>query len=293
MADDLIAHLRDGRQCGLRRHGDAGAPVLLLLHGTPGSRLVSDQIVDPITDAGLQLVTLDRPGYGQSSPDYPRSFARFAEDVGELAEQGGWGRFAVAGVSGGGAHALALGRYLAGQLAACVVLAGAVPVVGPPPPGPNRLPIRVMRVSPTRFRGLSHLMTAGAIRALRDPARTDKMLDRMLAKLPEADRQRLAKPGAREGLVANLREAFAQGGRATAEESLLVGGDWGFEGSEITATVHWWHGEDDRNVSAEAARAFAGDLPQAHWHGVAGGHAAWMDHLDAIIEQTKEALTCH
>lgn len=292
MGDDLIVQLRDGRQYGLRRHGDASAPVLLLLHGTPGSRLVSGQIADPITQAGLQLVTLDRPGFGQSSPDYPRSFRRFADDIAELAEQQAWGRFVVAGVSGGGAHALALGRYLADQLASCVVLAGAVPVQGPPPPGPNRLPIRVMRLSPTLFRGLNHLMTASAIRALRDPARTDKLIDRMLARLPESDRQRLSRPGAREGLVANLREAFAQGGRATAEESLLIGGDWGFDAAEIATTVHWWHGQDDRNVGAEAARDFAAAIPQVHWHGVQGGHAAWMDHLAAITQQIREDLKC-
>ena len=50
------------------RAGPADAPLLLLVHGTPGSAASwADYLLHP--PAGLQVVALDRPGFGQSGPD--------------------------------------------------------------------------------------------------------------------------------------------------------------------------------------------------------------------------------
>lgn len=47
--------------------GPADAPLLLLVHGTPGSAASwADYLLDP--PPGLQVMALDRPGFGQSGP---------------------------------------------------------------------------------------------------------------------------------------------------------------------------------------------------------------------------------
>ena len=50
------------------RAGPADAPLLVLVHGTPGSAASwADYLLHP--PAGVQVVALDRPGFGQSGPD--------------------------------------------------------------------------------------------------------------------------------------------------------------------------------------------------------------------------------
>jgi pimeloyl-ACP methyl ester carboxylesterase len=50
------------------RAGDAHAPRLILVHGTPGSATAwSDYLTTP--PAGLEVVALDRPGFGRSGPE--------------------------------------------------------------------------------------------------------------------------------------------------------------------------------------------------------------------------------
>jgi pimeloyl-ACP methyl ester carboxylesterase len=50
------------------RAGDSAGPRLLLVHGTPGSASGwADYLVNP--PQGMEVVALDRPGFGQSGPD--------------------------------------------------------------------------------------------------------------------------------------------------------------------------------------------------------------------------------
>ena len=50
------------------RAGDPAGPRLLLVHGTPGSATAwADYLVTP--PKGMEVVAIDRPGFGQSGPD--------------------------------------------------------------------------------------------------------------------------------------------------------------------------------------------------------------------------------
>jgi pimeloyl-ACP methyl ester carboxylesterase len=50
------------------RAGDPAGPLVVLVHGTPGSATAwADYLLDP--PPGLDVVALDRPGFGQSGPD--------------------------------------------------------------------------------------------------------------------------------------------------------------------------------------------------------------------------------
>jgi pimeloyl-ACP methyl ester carboxylesterase len=64
---DGAIRLRDGRQLAYSEWGDlAGTPVLLML-GTPTSRLLCPD-EDTTVAAAVRLITFDRPGYGLSDP---------------------------------------------------------------------------------------------------------------------------------------------------------------------------------------------------------------------------------
>lgn len=49
-------------------NGDAGGARLILVHGTPGAASIwADYVAEP--PAGVEVVALDRPGFGRSGPD--------------------------------------------------------------------------------------------------------------------------------------------------------------------------------------------------------------------------------
>ena len=86
---DRVVTLRDGRRIGLTAFGDPMAQrIVLLCHPAPGSGGFDP---DPaITSSwGVHVVSVDRPGYGSSTPlpdDRRPSIGRWADDLAEYIE---------------------------------------------------------------------------------------------------------------------------------------------------------------------------------------------------------------
>ena len=102
-----VFSLPDGRKLGYKVIGK-GKPVLYF-HGTASSRL-EIMLLKKLATAKLQIIGIDRPGYGLSTFKYRKDLQDFNSDVNYLTDYLGIERFAVLGWSGGGAFALA---YLA------------------------------------------------------------------------------------------------------------------------------------------------------------------------------------
>jgi pimeloyl-ACP methyl ester carboxylesterase len=98
--------LSDGRRVAYCEWGHPRGRPLVLCHGAPGSRVFAP---DPETtaDAGVRLITLDRPGYGRSEPLTGRQILDWPADVEYLTTALGVHEFDVAGHSSGGPYALA------------------------------------------------------------------------------------------------------------------------------------------------------------------------------------------
>lgn len=98
---------------------DGGVP-LLFLHGTPGSRLKFSAVHEPGKRAGISVIAPDRWGYGGTPVPAggARSLADFACHMGQLMDHLKVGRFAVAGVSGGGPYAMAVAAHLPTRVSA-------------------------------------------------------------------------------------------------------------------------------------------------------------------------------
>lgn len=129
MADrtSQLVHAPDGRTITVAEWGDpSGAPVLQL-HGTPGSRLDRHPDETLVREAGVRLVTFDRPGYGGSDRHRGRRVVECVPDVEAIADALGFARFAVTGASGGGPHALAVAVRLAARVTAVSCTGGVAP----------------------------------------------------------------------------------------------------------------------------------------------------------------------
>jgi pimeloyl-ACP methyl ester carboxylesterase len=72
---------KDGRTLAVEDAGDrAGRPVLVHL-GTPNSRHLYGRTVADAAARGLRLISYDRPGYGESTPQPGRTMTRIAVPV--------------------------------------------------------------------------------------------------------------------------------------------------------------------------------------------------------------------
>lgn len=129
MTRAIDVDLPDGRSI---RAFDVGAPTpdaltVVWHHGSPHT----GEPIEPLTAAaqarGLRLVTYARPGYGGSTPNPDREVASAAADVAAIADALGVDRFAVAGYSGGGPHALACAAMLPERVTAAATLACVAP----------------------------------------------------------------------------------------------------------------------------------------------------------------------
>src|SRR4030088_2968465 len=98
---DEVLRLPDGRRLAWAEWGRPDGPPAVLLHSSPGSRLLDP---DPAATeaAGARLITVDRPGFGGSDPAPDPTMAGFAADLAALADRLGLRPVALVGWCRGG-----------------------------------------------------------------------------------------------------------------------------------------------------------------------------------------------
>jgi pimeloyl-ACP methyl ester carboxylesterase len=96
--------LPDNRKLGYTITGH-GTPIIYF-HGTASSRLETLLLTQLTITHSLQLIGIDRPGYGLSTYKPRRNIQDFNPDVNALTQHLGFKQFGILGWSGGGAFAL-------------------------------------------------------------------------------------------------------------------------------------------------------------------------------------------
>ncbi len=266
--------LADGRSLSYDRLGDpAGTPVMVM-HGWGDSRLARPNDA-PTAATGADMVFVDRPGAGQSSPHPERTLLSWADDVTALAGHLGWTRFAVIGWSGGGPHALACAWRLQDRISRVVLVACAPPLSDHP---------ELLRHVHPKFRILTslakldrelavRLMTLTVEGYRRDPERA--FARQFVGMLGPSDRRALADPDIRAAVMASMSDAVAHGIEGyICEGELLALRPWGFRPSQLAVPVSLWQGVGDRLIRPTATWWLAGQLPantvttmadEGHW----------------------------
>ncbi len=271
MSVTWTVRLGDGRRLAATEWGAPDGSVVVLQHGTPASRrqLVFDE--SAARERGLRMLSVDRPGYGQSTFDPRRSFRSWARDVGELADALDVERLAVLGHSGGGPNALACAAVLGERVAAVVLVAS---------PAPPAHPTRRGVVRPLRQRVEGGLRIAVARRAPR------WALGMARRSLPPADVAITSKEPYRSILEAELRDASRTTARAAALDRRLGRADWGFDLGQVRQCVHLFHGTDDRSVPVATARRLAELIANPVVHVLEGaGHLFVFERFFEVIDQ--------
>lgn len=216
--------LRDGRRLAYRQVGPTDGSPVLGFGGTPHTGL--DGLDDEAAEAaGVRLVIVDRPGYGDSDFQPGRKLLDWPDDIGELVDALEIARFAVFGMSGGGPHAAACAFSLQDRVSV-------LGLVSSPGPVWDR---RELRFSlPVHRQPLLEL-------AARDRAAAEQVL-------LEDGRSQLHDEGAGDPLPS--AEGYAR------DLFILFVSPWGFAPEEISVPTRIWHGDRDPAVPLAVAEFF-------------------------------------
>ncbi|MBV9335779.1 MAG: alpha/beta hydrolase [Solirubrobacterales bacterium] len=256
----------DGRTLAYEEQGDSDGVPVFSLHGTPGSRL-SGLHPDPeeVSEAGLRLITYDRPGYGGSTRRHGRSVVDCVSDIVTIADELGLELFAVTGGSGGAPHALAAAARLPERVtrAECNV--------GPAPYEAEGLDY-FAGMDPENVKELGWALAGEETLAAELEREAQKALDRLEVdpaallsefELSEADRAVLAHEVVKQRMRTSFREAMAQGIGGWIDDDLACVRPWGFDLAEIRVPVRVRYGATDVLVPAAHGAWLAAHIPGA------------------------------
>jgi len=226
-----------------------GAPVVYC-HGWPGSRREGRLFDYAAKAAGLDVIVIERPGFGLSAPSrHPHpTMLEWAAVAARVAEGLGMSRYGVAAVSGGGPYALALAKVAADAVVAvsigCCAARFERARLGQVMNPFDRLLVGAWSlhrgIGPPALKLLESRLKRRSFRAANWP--------RSLF-LGAADRAVLSDPKVADGVGEDLAEALARGPGGALEDLERLMGPWGFEPDwDGDVPISLAHGTEDRIV---------------------------------------------
>ena len=278
---DATTTLDDGRTLAFTDIGSPEGPVVFYCHGAPGGRLELVGLDAAFAEAGVRVVTPDRPGYGGSTPLAGRTTASWAADIAALANRIGVDRFGVMGLSSGGPYAVACAALLPDRVCGAVIAAGNTDMSWPDA-------------------RTGYLESELAIMALDDEdAAVAYCIERYGANgsrffegemdLGATDNAWLADPDNVAALFAAMGDAFRQGVTGYAHDITVQGRAWTFDPGSISVPVIVAHGEDDQLVPLAHSRHTASLIPGAELRQLPGvGHLSLIDEFPMLAAEITE-----
>jgi pimeloyl-ACP methyl ester carboxylesterase len=287
MAEDVppqtatTAVLADGRRISWAQYGRPDGAPLVILHGTPGSRLQFRWMHGPATGAGIRVVAPERPGYG-ASDGVPAGIAypAYADDLRQLLDHLELPTVTLCGVSGGGGFALAAAITHPERFDRLILLSAGVPVPRAARRG-QALPVRLLLSLARYAPGVTGKLLAAQLSA--DP---DSAMSRAGTRfMPTSDRRIFGAPEWRRRFDDDFREALRQGPGAAVHDLALGTRPLGMDLADLTVETVLLHGTEDVNVPVSIARWLAAHLPSARLIEQPGaGHLFSLEKPELIFE---------
>lgn len=274
MIRDGYHQLSDCRNLSFTEYGDAQGFPIFAFHGLPGSRLWFNENDEVSNSLGIRLITVDRPGFGNSDPKPKRSFLDFSKDIEELCQQLSIKRYSVLGISGGGVYAAACALQNSKAVHKCGLISTVAPFENGKPPKNMATENRNVFILARRFPWLLKLMLN------QQKSLINKKPDQYMAAimsntkhLCDSDRKIMEKKENAEFMLTHMGEAFKKGVQETVNEAKLFCKDWGFDVKAIDVPVEIWHGTEDTLSPIEPIQKLANNVPCSQKNFISGkGH---------------------
>ena len=240
--------LSDGRRIQFLDAGAKNGKALVAHHGTPSEAGIWKIWDRTASLLGVRLLSVTRPGYGESDARAGRKVSDIVSDIGQLLDYLDVDSFMTLGWSGGGPHALACAALLKDRCRAAGVLAGIAP------PGATGLDF-------LEGMGIENVNEFGAAMkgelALSEWMKSEGTAYRSITSdslnaafgslLPPIDRKALT--GELVGALAEtIRSALKNGFRGWIDDDLAFVKPWGFDVQDISVKTVVWQGHLDQMV---------------------------------------------
>jgi pimeloyl-ACP methyl ester carboxylesterase len=281
--------LPDGRRLAYDGTGDpAGRPVVYL-HGCPDCRLTRHPDDSVAAAAGVQLLAVDRAGYGGSGADPAGTCLSAAGDVVALADALGIARFGVLGWSSGGLVALALAAAYPDRVAVAGIAAGLPPIEADDDPEVAAALDEILRTrrevaattTPVEFAEAAAPFVAplGLTLELAEASIGDGAGPAYLADLN-------AVPGLRAQLALGAVAAVAGGLAGVEQDCRALIEPLGVDLIDIAVPVLLWYGSEDARLGPACGRWLAERIPGARLSVVEGAsHLLPLVHWGLLLDE--------
>jgi len=265
--------------------GSLDDPVVLFLHGTPGSR----QLYPPYAAVGEKLgichLCYSRPGYEGSDRNPGRAVIDCARDAVVIAEELGVKTFYVFGESAGGPHALAVAALLGDRVRGVALMCSSAPYTVEGFDWTEGMAQENIEEDTTALAGEAPLRAFlepefEKLRAVETPSQLLEVLGGIASPV---DQETYENELEEHGLFV-WQEVTRTGFWGWLDDDLALVGDWGFSLDQVGAKVTVWHGRDDLTVPLAHGQWLTTHLPQARLESLDGvGHNSIVNHYPAIL----------
>lgn len=278
--------LSDGRQIGFLKVGE-GKPVIYF-HGTASSRLEILLLKNFAFSSKIQIIGIDRPGFGLSSYTPRRNLTGFANDVDFLLGHLGLKELGVLGWSGGGPFALTYAALYPKKVKRVVVVGS--PALPFDVSTAHNMPFArfIMKIPYAGFLAMKNMRS----QVLRANADIDAFLEskngkKMLSGLSKDDEKFFSNRAWLSLMYASMAEAFRQnneGIKALIQEHQLFMKPWTISFSNLSSEkVFIWQGAEDKTCRIENAYRLVQTIPHANLVVFKGkGHCVMFDNLEKL-----------
>jgi pimeloyl-ACP methyl ester carboxylesterase len=287
-----VLQLASGGSAGLVEFGVPDGHPALYLHGTPSSAVEAFWLRDACTRHGIRLLSIDRPGYGESSVVEPGLDVAGRWICG-VADGLGLDRFGVIAFSGGAGSALGAAAAGGARVTTVQLGGGMGSIAGltrQELPTRLRLQLTAVAKSDLLFRVLFGRMSRARQKQMTPSLRIPTLAAlEMLAGSSAGPQLAAAEAFARGTSPDDLRDfcaayiAAASHLHGVRADLLGISRPWPFDLGTVTAPVELWHGTADQAAPIATARKLAGALPTASLHELRDeGHFVLLTHADEI-----------
>ncbi|MRH99814.1 alpha/beta fold hydrolase [Kriegella sp. EG-1] len=282
--------LKDGRRLAFAIYGNVDGYPIIYCHGSQSSRIEMHYNMSFANENGLKIITVDRPGHGNSDFNPKGSILSFADDVYELTNHLEIDNFSVAGMSAGSPFALGIAYQYPQQVQKTAIISGFAPFNSDSKKVLTK-EVKVMLNLAKYFPWLLKLMLS--IQAKQLKKKPKKALQGFLKIMSSPDQEILKNTSVMDIIERMFVEAFRQGSAGVSYEiSNLLVKDWKFKLSDIQVPVKFWQGKKDNNVPFEWAQLMKKEIensdiilfPEE-------GHLIIFQHAKEIFTELKPSIT--
>ena len=279
--------LDDGRKLAYAEFGDVKGQPIIYFHGFPGSRLEARMLHKDAIKHKIRIISVDRPGIGNSCFKQKREILDWPSDISELSQKLDIPFFGILGISAGAPYSLVCAYQLSDQLAFASTISAL---------GEVNFPHNCFRED---YRFFFKLGTRSSIifkcifwvkrgKFLKNKKRCEKLCSSIRKTMGLEDAKILQNEEVMKMVFASQNEACKQGLRGIAYEGKLLGKEWNIPFDKINPSlkIYLWHGKNDTISPVGATAKLASLIPSAQTkiYPNEGHYSVGYNHAKEILE---------